>query len=197
MHARELQLGLGALALLALPGCGGASPAAEGNPPETLIPLKIGPGPQFRPAPGARQVAGLRCRRGSRKRAAAHLELFAQRRVVLVPAGIGVEPPRVRDGMRISGGRCRYPAATVDPTGVIEVDAGRRVSLGQLFAVWGRPLGAHRLLSWRGRPVLAFVDGHRHRGDPRSILLWRHAQVVLEVGGYVPPHRVYRYAPGL
>jgi hypothetical protein len=197
VQARELPFAFGAFALLALAGCGPAGPVAEVNPPETLIPLSVGPGPHFRPAPGARPVAGLRCRPGSRERAGAHLELFARRRVVLVPAGIGVAPPRVRDGARVRGGRCRYPAATVDPTGVIEIDVGRRLSLGQFFAVWGRPLGTRRLLSWRGRPVLAFVNGRRHRGDPRGIPLRRHAQVVLEVRGYVPPHRVYRYPPGL
>jgi hypothetical protein len=94
------------------------------------------------------------------------------------------------------GGRCWYPAVTVDPTGLVEIERGRRISLGALFDVWGQPLSRRRLLSFRSR-VLAFVDGRRWHGDPRRIELERHRQVVLEVGGYVPPHRVYRYPPGL
>jgi hypothetical protein len=45
--------------------------------------------------------------------------------------------------------------------------------------------------------VLAFVGGKRWRGDVRAIPLTRHAQVVLELGGYVPPHPRYLFADGL
>jgi hypothetical protein len=96
----------------------------------------------------------------------------------------------------VLGGRCWYPLATADPSGLIEIERGRRATLGAFFDVWGRPLSRTRLLSFRA-PVVAFVDGRRWRGDPRRIPLERHRQVVLEVGGYVPPHRVYAYPPGL
>jgi hypothetical protein len=59
-------------------------------------------------------------------------------------------------------------------------------TLGQFFAIWGQPL--------RGR---AYVNGRRHRGDPRAIRLTKHAQIVIEVGGYVRPHASYRFPPGL
>jgi hypothetical protein len=45
--------------------------------------------------------------------------------------------------------------------------------------------------------VLAFVGGKRRRGDPRTIRLTRHAQVVLELGGYAAPHPRYLFAPAL
>jgi hypothetical protein len=45
--------------------------------------------------------------------------------------------------------------------------------------------------------VTAFVGGERRSGDPRRIPLRRHAQIVLQVGGYIPPHRSYRFPPGL
>jgi hypothetical protein len=116
-----------------------------------------------------------------------HLELFAQRRVVLIPPGIGVAPPRTRTGAYVRGGRCSYPLRTREPTGVIEVRVRpRAMTLGQFFAIWGQPL--------RGR---AYVDGRRWRGDPRRIPLGRHAQIVLEVGGYVRPHARYGFPPGL
>jgi hypothetical protein len=113
-----------------------------------------------------------------------------------VPAGIGVAPPRRVEGVYVRGGRCSYPLRTVEPTGVIEVAAGSRLTLGRFFSLWGRPLAPDRLLSFRGR-VLAFVAGRPWRGDPRAIPLSQHAQIVLEVGGYVPPHSRYTFAKGL
>src|SRR5262249_2939076 len=129
------------------------------------------------------------------QRSGIHLELFANRRVVVVPAGIGIAPPLRRDGVYVLGGRCSYPLRTREPTGVFEL-RHTSLTLGQLFTVWGRPLEAGRLLPFRGR-VTAFVGGRRWHGDPRRIPLRRHAQIVLEVGGYVPPHRGYLFRPGL
>jgi hypothetical protein len=85
---------------------------------------------------------------------------------------------------------------TREPTGVIEVAEGRPVTLGDLFAVWGQPLSGTRMAGFRGE-VRAYVAGRPWRRDPRSIPLRRHAQVVLEVGGHVPPHRSYLFPPGL
>ena len=53
-----------------------------------------------------------------------HVELFANRRVVIVPAGIGIVPPLRRDGAYVLGGRCSYPLRTREPTGVVEVAGG-------------------------------------------------------------------------
>jgi hypothetical protein len=126
-----------------------------------------------------------------------HVELFAARRVVLVAPGIGIAPPRTRDGAYVRGGRCTYPLRTREPTGVVEVEAGGRTKrLGDLFAVWGQPLSRKRMAGFKG-PVRAYVGGRRWRRDPRTIALTRHAQIVLEVGGYVAPHAVYRFPPGL
>ncbi len=64
----------------------------------------------------------------------------------------------------------------------------------RLVRIWGQPLSPHRLAGFRSdRPLLAFVNGRRFRGDPRSIPLRRHAEVVLEIGGYVAPHRSYLF----
>jgi hypothetical protein len=106
-----------------------------------------------------------------------HLELFANRRVIIVPAGI-----------------CGNALRTSTPTGVVEV-AAQRATLGDLFRVWGQMLASRRLLSFRGT-TLAFVDGRRRRGDPRGIRLTKHAQIVLEIGGYVPPHPSYLFPKG-
>jgi hypothetical protein len=188
-------------AAAALTGCGGDAPPAHDDPLPPQAP-GVGPGPRFRPpslnarAARALPIQGLRCTRSRRPRFGVHVELFAARRVVLVPPGIGIAPPRTRSGAYIRGGRCWYPVRTREPTGLLEVEAAARVSLGQLFAVWGQPLSRTRMAGFRGR-VRAYVGGRRWPGDPRAIPLRRHAQIVLEVGGYVPPHPRYLFPPGL
>jgi hypothetical protein len=110
-----------------------------------------------------------------------HVELFARRRVVIVPARIGI-----RRG-------CRFPVRTTDPTGVVE--AGRPgLTLGDLFAVWRMPLAHDRLLTFRGT-VTAYVAGRRWRGPVRSIPLTPHAEIVVETGGYVRPHTFFVFPP--
>jgi hypothetical protein len=110
-----------------------------------------------------------------------HLELFARRRVVIVPARIGVR----RD--------CRYPLRTTMPTGVIELDRPG-LTVADFFAVWRMPLSARRLLSFRG-PVAAYVDGERWEGGVRAIPLYDGAEIVLETGGFIPPHRTFLFPP--
>lgn len=180
---------LAALAALAVFGCGAQN--SERSLPKSAP--SVGPTKSHRPpslgarAARARPIDGLRCTRARATRYGVHLELFAARRVVLIPPGIGIAPPRRREGAYVRGGRCSYPLRTSEPTGVIEVQAPPpTMTLGQFFAVWGQPL--------RGR---AYVNGRRWRDDPRSIPLTRHAQIVLEVRGYVRPHATYRFPPGL
>jgi hypothetical protein len=169
--------------------------------PPSVHPWPIGTGPGFRlaPAPAAvlagEPVGRFRCTPGG-GRFGVHVELFVHRRVLIVPAGIGVAWPWREHLGRLTPGGCTYPGRTLEPTGVVEVRAGARLTLGDFFRLWGHRLGPHRLAGFRG-PVLAFVNGMRRRGDPASIRLVRHAQIVLELGGYVPPHPAYRFAGGL
>ena len=74
--------------------------------------------------------------------------------------------------------------------------SGPPKTLGQLFAVWGQPLGPNRMAGFRGR-VRAYVDGKRWQQAPGAIPLRRHAQIVLETGAYIAPHARYRFPPGL
>jgi hypothetical protein len=182
-------------------------PPAGGKRPTVWDQMRpIGSGPRYQPQPlGAaartgRAAAGLRCAAAVGPRVGAHLELFANERVVIVPAGVGIAPPHERDGAYVRGGRCSYPARTVEPTGVIQLDPRTHVTLGQFFRLWGQPLSATRLAGFRARAgteVRAYVAGRRWRGTLAAIPLARHAQVVLEVNGYVPPHSRYRFPPGL
>jgi hypothetical protein len=203
---KPLLLMLAAVAVLT--GCGGGDGSQSPPPPPPTAPVPphapgLGTGPRYRPPSlGARAarglpVLGMTCSKANRSRHGVHLELFASRRVVLVAPGIGVAPPRERRGAYVRSGRCSYPVRTREPTGVVEVESGRPArTLGDLFAVWGQPLSRHRMAGFRGR-VRVYVGGRHRGGDPRAIPLRRHAQIVLGVDGYVPPHRSYHFPPSL
>jgi hypothetical protein len=143
-----------------------------------------------------RTVAGMRCVT-RRTTDALHVEIFVDRKVLVMPAGIGLRPPLRKAGLaRLHGGACSYPLHTLDPTGTVLVERSRRRTLGDLFAVWGRHLSRGRLLSFAGR-VRVYRNGTAWTGDPRDVPLRRHDSVVLQVGGYVKPHATYRFPEGL
>lgn len=156
--------------------------------PPPVYPWPIGAGPRYRPSAANAAVAAgrplgrLTC--GNRRTFQVHVELFAMRRVVIVPPHIGI----ARSG-------CSYPLRTTTPTGIVDVARTGRWTLGDLFAVWGRRLSRSRLLSFPGR-VSVFVGGTRKTGDPRGVPLTPHAEVVVEVGAYVAPHPSYLFPRG-
>ncbi len=193
------------LAVVLLAGCGGGVSGLRVARVRWPAPIPVGHGQAFRlPARGAaaargEPIGGLRCSAAPGVRVLAHVELFAAGRVVPVPPGIGVAPPVVRRGAYVRGGRCSYPVRTTEPTGLLELRAGGRLALGDLFAVWGQPLSRTRLAAFRttlAAPVRAYLDGRPWHGDPRSLPLGAHAVVVLEVGPRVTPHVRYRFPPG-
>jgi hypothetical protein len=200
-----------AVAAVALAGCGSGSGAASGAASGTAtarhggqIPSSlaaaarpIGAGPRFHPAARGGRVPG-RCRAALGRRFGVHLEMFAADRVVLLAPGVGVRRPWHVVGGRITRARCYGALATIDPTGVVLVRPGARLTVGDLFGAWGRSLGTRRLLSFRARGrVRAYVDGRRWtRTAPPEIPLTRHAEIVLELGPYVPPHRSFAFPRG-
>lgn len=153
-----------------------------GSPPP-VHPWPIGRGLRYQPAAlhrDGRPVGSLRCASG--RTFAVHVELFANRRVIIVPRGVGLAH------------HCTYPVATTEPTGVLHV-RGRR-TLGDLFRIWGTRLAPQRLLSFSGR-VSVYVDGRRFAGDPRSVPLTPHAEIVVETRGHVAPHPSYLFPKGV
>lgn len=175
-----------------LGGCGSGAASGPHRTADARLPAAllaqarpVGVGPAFHPPVTGSPLGACRARLG--RRYPVHLEVFRANRVVLVAAGIGVRDPlRTRNG-RILRARCYGAAVTADPTGVVLVRRGARVTLGELFASWGVPL--------RGR---LYIDGRRWPGGARSaesLKLTRHAEMVVETGPYVPPHHTYRFAP--
>jgi len=190
-----------ALALLCA-GCGGPSRAPAGHartdggglPPGLVAQARpIGRGPRFHP--GVRGPVLGACRRRLGPRVGAHVELFAANRVMLVAAGIGARPPLRYSEGRIAHARCFGALVTLEPTGVVLVRPGARLTVGDLFGSWGQPLSGTRLASFSGR-VRVYVEGRRRSLAPASVPLTRHAEIVLEIGPYVPPHSAYRFPPG-
>ena len=190
---------------LALAACGGGSAHSTSSQARTGVPHSlvlqrrpIGRGARFHPAVTGSPLAP--CRAALGPRSAVHVELFAANRVVLVAAGIGARPPLQLSEGRITKARCFGALVTVDPTGVVLVGPGRRLTVADLFRTWGQPLTSHRLASFSassGARVIAYVDGRRWGSSVGAIPLRRHAEIVLEVGPHVPPHPSYTFPPGL
>jgi hypothetical protein len=190
------------IAMLVIAGCGTTNQSATTSsaiPRELLAQARpIGAGPSFRP-PATGPVLGPCSRRlGSRR--GVHVEVFAADRVVIVPAGIGTRPPRSYSEGRISSAACYGDLVTLEPTGVVLVRPGLRLSLSDLFRAWRQPLAPRRLGSFTApgnARVSVFVDGRRWRGAPGSVPLVAHSEIVLEVGPHVPPHVSYTFPPGI
>jgi hypothetical protein len=181
-----------------------SQPAGQPAPSSSAIPQAllsqarpIGAGPRFHP-PATGPVSGP-CTPGLGPRDGVHVEVFAADRVLLLPAGIGTRPPRnLLDG-RVTRAACYGQLVTLDPTGVVLVRPGAQLTLGALFRSWGQPLSSARLASFTapaGTRVTVYVDGRVWHGTPAAVPLARHAEIVLEVGPYVPPHRSYAFPPG-
>jgi hypothetical protein len=174
--------------------------ALAGDP--SVKPWPIGPGPRYRPAAAnasvaaGAPVAGLHCGPQG-KTFTVHLELFANRRVIAVPAGIGVAKPFRSTLGTVAPQGCSYPIRTLTPTGIVEVAAGSRLTLEDLFRLWGQRLGTRRLGSFSSTgPVRIYLDG-RAVAHPASLLpLRRGDEIVLEIGGYVPPHQSFLFPKG-
>jgi hypothetical protein len=184
----------------ALCGCGSSRPRAR----EPAIPSAlaaqarpVGAGARFHPAPRGPVLGACRRRLGARE--GAHVEVFAENRVVLIPAGVGTLPPRTLLDGRVRRARCYGALVTLDPTGLVLVRPASQLHLGDLLRSWGEQLSGRGLgpfTSASGKPVAVFVDGQRWRGSADAVPLHPHAEIVLEVGPYVPPHRSYAFPPG-
>jgi hypothetical protein len=171
-----------------------SEPAAAADWP--FQPVPIGAAPEYRPParwPAAGWGAFGGFQGGVSEGARAHLELFANQRVIVVPAGIGVSGGRTTLYGNVVDALSHARTWTLEPGGVVHLDDAD-VTLGDVFATWGQPLEPGRLLTF-SRPIRAWVNGEPHEGDPRSIALHDGDQVVLVLGGDVDVHRSFAFKP--
>jgi hypothetical protein len=183
--------------------CGSSQPLAQ-PPASPQIPRSllsearpIGTGPRFT-LPASGPVTG-RCEQSLGPRFGVHVEVFAANRVLLLPAGIGARQPWKELNGAIISARCYGALVTLDPTGLVLVRPGERLTLAALFRSWGEPLSSTRLTSFiaaQGTQVAVFVDGRPWRAAPTTVPLTPHAEIVLEVGPHIPPHSSYAFPPG-
>jgi hypothetical protein len=187
------------LAVISLAGCASGHPAdsVSGIPRALLLQARpTGRGERFHPPPTGPVLGPCKARLGRRE--GVHIELFAANRVVIVPAGIGVYEPLTFSSGRITRARCYGDPTTREPTGLVLVRPGSRLSVSDLFRSWGQPLSSVQLASFRaprGQRVAVFVNGRPWRGAPGGVPLSRHAVIVVEVGPHVPPHTSYAFPP--
>jgi hypothetical protein len=112
-----------------------------------------------------------------------------------VPAGIGIDPA------------VGYaPLHTHDPSGVIHVESPtvRTYTLGQFFAVWGvrfTPSCLGGYCAAGGRQLRVYVNGRAYRGDPATLALTAHQELVVAFGTAAqlpsPIPSTYQFPAGL
>lgn len=132
--------------------------------------------------PTGQPVAGISCdaMEGQRIHIHQHLVILDHGKNVDIPPDVG-QP---------AGRRCIYWLHTHTPDGFIHVEAplDRTFTLGDFFTVWGQPLsrsGAATAQLAKGETMKVWLNGAPFTGDPRSIPLTAHADIVIQVGG---PH---------
>jgi len=163
-------------------------------PPPTSL------GPEGIPAPNARALAGtgsiasgqtvdgIQCQGGEQTlfHIHAHLTVFVDGAPRQIPYGIGIRNPKLQttpEGPFVAGGSCFYWLHTHAADGIIHIESPvqRTFTLGDVFDIWGQPLGPNRAGPAKG-PVTAIYNGKLYDGDPRDIPLNAHAQIQLDVG---------------
>jgi hypothetical protein len=217
------RISVGALAALALAGCGSSHSTGSTTPhssghhglPGTGGPTqpgggKIGPegipverGPSLAPAsttaPGT-PVNGIHCLPSEQVvyHIHAHLQVFVDGQSRQIPGGVGIVEPvaqQTRYGPFFGATRCYYWLHTHTADGIIHIESPtqRVYTLGDFFAVWRQPLSSGAVAGARGA-VVALVDGKPWTKSPAAIPLVSHAMIQLMVGRPLVPFQPVSFA---
>ncbi len=131
-----------------------------------------------------------------------HLDVIVNGKKLTVPAGIGLAEPVDNGPCPNTGlgaqGDCatghiftaqvaNSPLHTHSTSGIIHIEADRPGSftLGQFFDEWGVRLSASCLggyCSGGGKQLRVYVNGKRHPGNPRRIVLTNHQEIAVVYG---------------
>lgn len=137
------------------------------------------PGRVLADAPTGGPVDGIRCDRmeGAVFHIHQHLAIFDRGKSVPIPPDIG----------RPVVAGCLYWIHTHTSDGIIHVESPvfRTFTLGQLFDVWGQPLGATNVAGVKvpKGQLRVYLNGAVAKGNPRKIELAQHSDIVIEAGG--------------
>jgi len=195
------------LAVVLVVGIGGLALSAAGRhrqaaaSPGALADLQTGPAPWPANTAGLAERLGaigvppLSPVEGTVVHIHQHLDLYVDGRKVTVPAGIGIDPA------------VGYaPLHTHDTSGVVHVESPtvRSYTLGEFFAVWGlrfTPSCLGGYCAGGSRRLRVYVDGHAYRGDPTTLVLRAHQELVVAFGTAAqlpsPIPASYPFPPGL
>jgi hypothetical protein len=135
--------------------------------------------------PRGEPVFGIACdaMEGQRIHIHQHLVLLDHGKPVPIPANVGQVPAR----------SCLYWIHTHTPDGIIHIESpqSRTFTLADFFAIWGQPIGHKQVASMRARKrrnLRVWVNGKAYDGDPGTIPLVAHADIVVEAGPpFLPP----------
>ena len=128
-------------------------------------------------------IDGISCdaQEGQRIHIHQHLVILDHGKEVAIPNNVG-QP---------AGKRCIYWLHTHTPDGIIHIEApkDRSFTLGDFFKVWGQPIDkthAATARAGKGTQLQVWVDGKRFTGNPATIKLTAHRDIVIEAGPPFP-----------
>jgi hypothetical protein len=142
---------------------------------------RLTPAPRQRQStvPAGETIGGISCdaQEGQRIHIHQHLVIIDHGKTVDIPPRVGQPTAK----------RCIYWLHTHTPDGIIHIEApkDRSFTLGDFFMVWGQPLTRSTVARARAakrESLRVWVNGKRYSGDPRSVPLTAHADIVIQVG---------------
>jgi hypothetical protein len=165
------------------------SQAASGQPGPEQVPLETGaPLASASSTLQGTTVNGVQCAPVEQLayHIHAHLQVYVDGSPRALPGAIGLVGPiaqQTAQGPFYGATGCYYWLHTHTNDGIIHIESPTRriYTLGDFFDEWHQPLSATAVAGANGK-VVAYVDGKRWPGNPRSIPLNAHAVIQLDVG---------------
>jgi len=126
-------------------------------------------------------VEGVTCNAPGANYSYALLGIYLNGQLQSLPKDIGVVAPKAT-----SQRECVYPANTRDASGKIRIDTSAVMTLGQFFAIWGRPLSRTNVAGLTDQPIQVYINDNgnleEYTGDLASLQLLPQREITIEVG---------------
>lgn len=117
----------------------------------------------------------------------AHVSIFRDGQRLAIPQYIGM------------ASACLYEINSDNMSGVVDAysSAYKRLTLGDMFAVWGQPLSWNDIAGFSGQPVVIYIEDngvlHQHVGDPGDIELLSRRSITIQIGAPLNEIPVYNW----